>query len=78
MPVIGYIQRRNWTVQLVQSDLSLDNGLETPVLLSSNTVTLTLTSREFVEFLSSIELGAEIAYPDKKHELTNRFIQALS
>lgn len=69
---------KDFEVDFEQPNDAPQQGLESPVLdISTNTVTLVLTAEQFRQFLSAIEQGAEIIYPDKQHELTDIFVQGL-
>lgn len=66
-----------YDLPLEQVNTSQNNGLETPSLTGSNVIILNLSDRQFIEFLSALEQGAELLYPDKMHEMTDIFLQGV-
>lgn len=69
-----YINRA-WEIDDWQDNEVAPDELTTPALSDDdNQICLNLTARQFIEMLSSIEQGSEICYPNKSHEISDRFL----
>lgn len=66
-----------WEVPDEQTNSEQGSGTNPVLSPTGNVVTLTLTDTEFIEFLSALEIGSEIIYPDKFHEMSDKFILGL-
>ena len=61
------------------NDVDSCSGLVTPQInTTENDIRFNVSGEQFRQLLSAIEQGSELLYPDKKHELTEILITALS